>query len=313
MAERLEIEGGLIRRVRIETIAEAPLESLSAHLVRRIATTFPVMPSHPVRFMAFDGETNRGVFIVEQAPGLRHIRVQHRRGSQYTDDATRGGEMEAGVWRVQFPWQYFVFAFNHDVRGTSLVNFTIDGTSLYWARESLRSGDHQLFPAPVPNVDTMGGICWGNTRADNSSLSARIDDYINNFTTTTFNEDLGHFTPFNHSLTEWERNSSEANPLSWTTWDVWNQTNATTPSQLAEGMNPGSLQNLAEINPAWVDLPTPPENFTIARAREYLDSLSPSAQRRFIAAAHELILDNDAEPIDNAMEAETFVTEEVPA
>lgn len=296
MVERLEIEGGLIRRVRIETLAEAPLESLSEHLVRRIATTFPVLPSHPVRFMAFDGDTNRGIFLVEQAPGLRHIRVTHRRESNFHDDATRNNDGLTGVWRVQFPWQYFAFVFNHEVRGSTLVNFTIDGTSLYWARETLRSGDHQLIPAPVPNVDITGGICWGNTHAESSSLNARMDDYINNFTSTTFNEDLGHFTPFNHSLTEWERNSTEDNPLGWMTWEIWSHNNPTTPNQLAAQSIPGSLQNIAEINPSFVDLPTPPENFTIARARQYLDALNPAAQRRFIAAAHSLTSGVDLTP-----------------
>lgn len=285
MTDRIVIEGSLIRHERIETLSEAPLESLSTHLVRKIATTLPVLPSNPVRYIHFDGESNRGMMLVETAPALRHIRVWHNEDSNYADDAERRDpETGQAIWRVQFPWQYFRFGFSFRDRATSLVSFTLDDALLYWSRDTLRGENHQLIPAPVPNVDAQGRICWGSTRAENSSLDARIDDYINNFTTSTFNEDLGHATPFGTSLTEWERNSPPDQPLAWRDWLLWrDMPNATTPKQMSDNVARSELPAIAELNPSFVDLPQPPANFTLARAQEYVAGLTPGARRRLAA------------------------------
>lgn len=282
MSDRIVFEGGLVRRERIETLSEVPIESMRDLLVRKIATTFPILPTNPVRYMHFDGETGRGMWLVETPPARRYIRVWHGREERY-DDGQRRDDEGVGIWHVQLPWQYFRFSFSTHERDGAIANFTIDDTYLFWAKNALRGPDHPLFPAPVPNVDNAGKICWGGTRADSTSLNARIDDYINNFTTTTFNEDLGHRTPFGHSLTDWEENYDANNPLAWHNWDVWQGT-PITPLELSKELEPTALPPMAQLNPSYIELPTPPANFTLARAQEYLAGLTPAARLRLAAA-----------------------------
>lgn len=289
MTDRVVIEGGVVRHERIETVSQAPLEALAPHLVKPIATILPVLPANPVRYIAFDGETNRGLMLVEKAPGLRHIRVAHE-GAHYTDDYQRrdaaGDAGQAGTWRVQFPWSYFAFPFRVSVQGAGVLHdFVIDNTLLYWSREQFRTTQQQLLPARAPNVDEDGRICWGYTRAVNTSLSERVDDYINNFSTTTFNEHLGHVTPFGTSLTEWETQSPADNPLAWRDWPIWEQQAGRfiTVDQIPHE-TPATPLEAAQLDPTYIELPPVPQNFTIARAREYLLGLAEPARQRLILA-----------------------------
>ncbi len=292
MTDRVVIEGGLARHERIEVVSQVPLESIAQHMVKPMATVLPVLPANPVRYVQFDGESNRGLLLVEKKPSLSHIRVAHN-GNVYEDDAgrndattTEGGR--AGSWRVQFPWQYFAFPFRVSVQGPGVLHdFVIDNTLLYWARDQFRSTDAKLYPAPTPNVDQDGRICWGYTRQVNTSLSERIDDYINSFTTTTFNEHLGHVTPFGHSLTEWERNSPADNPLAWRDWPIWEERAHITVTEIPHD-EPATPIPVARLDPTYVALPPVPEQFTIARAREYLNDLPDAARQRFILAVQEL-------------------------
>lgn len=285
MIDRIVMEGGLIRRERIETLSEAPIEALSSVLIRKVATTFPMLPTNPVRYMHFDPEDGRGMWLIEQPPARRHIRVWHNYESNYTDDSNRRDDNGEGVWHVQFPWQYFRFGFTIVDRNGSLVNFVLDEAALFWSRDTLRDQNHPLIPAPIPNVDDTGHICWGGTRADDSSLNARVDDYINNFTHTSFNEDLGHRTPFGTSLTEWETQSQNDNPLAWRDWPIWQNPRRTyTPLQMTTELTAQPIPPMAELNPSFINLPEPPLNFTILRARQYINSLTPAGRARFTAA-----------------------------
>ena len=165
-----------------------------------------------------------------------------------------------------------------------MVNFTIDSSYLFWAKDPIRAATDPVWIAPVPNVDGAGSICWGTTDSDSSSLSAKIDDLVNNFFTTTFNEDLGHRTPFGTSLTQWETNSVD--PLAWREWVFWNSTSMEV-SAIAARMGSAEPTNMAELDPSFLDLPILPPNFTVLRAREWFDGLSAGAQRRLLLATRE--------------------------
>jgi len=291
VTDRVVIEGGVVRHERVDIVSQAPLDSIAHYLVKPIATILPVLPANPVRYIQFDGESKRGLLLVEKAPGQRYIRVAHGEGGRYAEDATRtdattpeGGR--AGSWHVQFPWAYFAFPFRVSVEGAGIMHdFVIDNVLLYWARDQFRSPQDRLLPAPAPNVDTDGRICWGGTRVTNNSLSERVDDYINSFSTTTFNDHLGHLTPFDTSLTEWERQSPADNPMAWRDWPMWTErTNYITVDQIPHEEPAGPIPT-ARLDPSYIELPPVPQNFTLARAREYLMGLNENARNRFILAA----------------------------
>lgn len=298
MADRIVIEGSMIRHVRETLISEAPLESLSQHLVTRLPTIFPVLPSAgPTRYIGFDPNTQRGLMIVEVAPRTRSIQVRHASG-QYPDDEARAGRSAVGTFRVNFPFSYFVFPFRtSEQTDGALTNFTIGNTALYWRKEPFRdAATDQFYIAQCPNIDTAGGICWGGTINPEGSLSAHVDAMINEFFTTQFNEDLGHRTPFGHSLIQWEDDSQT--PLSYLGWPMFGTRGL---GQTIENIwntwahNRAPIPNMAELNPAFVDIPELPQNFTVLRARQWLDTLPAQTRTRFVAAL-ELSADEAAAP-----------------
>jgi hypothetical protein len=283
MVDKIIIEGDTVRHVREETLSQATLASLAPHLTTRLPTTHPVLPQNPARFVYFDPEAGRGLILIERKPQQHTIAVRHR-GTSYAADAARRDADGFSRFAVQLPFQYFAYTFRNQVNVPGqLINFTVDKSFLFWAREPIRAPNDVVYVAPCPNVDTSGSICWGGTISDSSSLSARLDDLVNNFFTTTFNEDLGHRTPFGNSLLDWETNSTE--PLAYRSWPFWDSATAIPVSGIATHIGEAPPTNIAELNPSHIDLPTLPANFTVARAREWLDGLSDGARRRILMAA----------------------------
>lgn len=308
MPDRFVIEGGIIRHERTEVIAETALSLLEPHLTRYEATTFPLLPRGTVR-LAYDRNTGRGHLLVEQQP-QRHTLAVHHHG-RYNEQGHGRNPEGADLFTVQFPYQYFAFTFTLRVREDYPANFTVDGNQLFWRPLPLTAEDDWLYPAATPNVDTGGGLCWGGTLygADNTSLVQRINAMVNSFAHTNFNEDLGHRTPFGHSLARWVENSED--PLAFMNWDYWNDPENTTElrqpafrlSDLAEHIG-GERLPIAEINPSFVSIPELPDNFTVARARELIGALNEGARRRLIAAVTSLdeqpLTDLDAAPVEAA-------------
>ena len=281
MAEQIIIEDGLVRHVRTEIISETLLNNLAPHLTTELPLTFPVLPQRPVRFISFDPEAGNGLMIVETTPKRHVIQVRHGNHESYATDAARRDPDGISRFNVLLPYQYFAYSFTAHRRASALVDFTINQSFLFWAKDPFRTPIDPVWPAPCPNVDASGSICWGSTNSDSSSLSARIDDLVNNFYTTVFNEDLGHRTPFGTSLTEWEENSIDA--LSYRDWPLWD-TPAIAVERIAQHMRTAAPTNIAELNPSFIELPDLPENFTLARAQEWIGSLNDGARRRLFAA-----------------------------
>lgn len=282
MAEQIIIEGDVVRHVRTELLAESQFSELAPFLTTRLATTLPVLPQHPVRYISFDPDNGRGLMLVETKPGRHIIQVRHT-GDRYQLDAERRDEDGLSRYNVQLPYQYFAYPFTM-VTGAdqALRSFTVGRAFLFWAKDAIRDLADTVHPARCPNVDEAGSICWGSTSSDSTSLSARIDDLVNNFYLTIFNEDLGHLTPFGTSLLDWENESDD--PLAWRDWDYWNNVRAVPLNEITTYLGSAPPTNMASLDPSFVDMPELPTNFTVARAQTYLESLSPGAHRRLLAA-----------------------------
>jgi hypothetical protein len=289
VTDKMVIEGSIIRHIREQVIAEAPLADMAPHLITRLPTIFPVLPSTgATRYLGFDPQSHRGLILVELQPRTHNIVVQHQplAHSRYRQDAERRNADDKSVFKVALPFTYFLFAFN--VRETLpgiLSNFTVDGASLWFRREPIREYTDTLIPAQVPNVDSGGGICWGSTVRPQNSLSAHIDAMINEFFHTTFNEDLGHRTPFGTSLLEWERNS--VNPMAYYNWPMWEEEfDAITLNDLWQRNIHGiPAPDVMQLNPSFVEMPELPPEFTVLYAKEWLAALPEAARNRMITAA----------------------------
>lgn len=293
MTERIVIEGQMVRHIRETVISEAPMERLKDSLIEYRAATYPVLPTNATRFMEFDPNSGNGVILVERPPQKHHIRVKHHENSEYNIDGARRDAEGIGVWHVQLPYTYWLFPFTATRSNERIGNFTVRNTTMLFRREPYRTPEDRFHYAAVPNVDIYGGICWGGTVRPQASFSEHIDALVNEFFITTFNEDLGHRTPFDQSLTDWE-NASEA-PLSWNDWDLWSESDGVTLEDLRDRWTePGFRdvsRDLADLNPAFVSMPAIPENFTILRAMQWLQSLPEGTRFRVEAAMQQLAED----------------------
>jgi hypothetical protein len=281
--EQIIIEGDVVRRVRTDILDETLLANLAGHLTTRLATTLPILPQNPTRYISFDPEAGTGLILLETRPRRHIIQVRHNT-DRFPEDAARRDDDGLSRFNVQLPYQYFAYSFEFHEQAGALARFTVGHAFLFWAKDPIREPTDTLYLAHCPNVDVSGSICWGSTRSDASSLSAKLDDQVNNFFTTQFNEDLGHTTPFGTSMTLWEANSSDDDPLAWRNWDYWDEARAVPVNEVAAHMRLAPPTNIADLNPAFIRLPELPTNFTVARAQEWLNSLEPAARRRLLAA-----------------------------
>jgi hypothetical protein len=286
MSEQLIIEGDIVRQIRTEIISEAPLQSLAPFLTTKLPTTIPVLPQNPTRFLYFDPNAKTGIIIVETKPRRHVIQMLHERGDDdhidYPEDFKRKDDDNISRFNVLLPWQYFAYTFKVELAGDSFTSFQVDRSSLFWAPEPYRTEDQLLWVAKCPNVDEDGRICWGGTASHETSLSARIDDLTNNFFVTIFNSHLGHTSPFDHSLTEWEKHSDGL--LAHRDWPIWEPNLGTPVTSIAERMLQAKPTNMADLDPSFVNIPPLPENFTVARAQHWIAGLDDGTRRRLLAA-----------------------------
>lgn len=286
--EQIIFEGDVVRHVRQDIISEGRLADFLPQISRVEPLTFPVLPQNPVRYVTYDKEKERAFFLVETAPRLATLSVRHRASStEFPDDAARSDDDNIARFRVQLPYQYFAYAATIGLGGA----FTVTRSYLYWAPTPIRSAADRVWPAETMNVGRDASICWGSTQSDSTSLSARLDDLVNNFWITVFNEDLGHATPFGGSLSLWEQNSGA--PLSYMDWPMWNERGI--PVSDLEGIiTSAEPVNLAALDPSYVDLPELPDNFTIARAHQLLNDMPEDTRLRLIAAVNQLPVTEEA-------------------
>lgn len=284
--DRVVIEGSIVRHERVEVMAESALSEFENHLVRYEATTFPVLP-HGTVLLSYDRNAGQGFILVEQKPQRVNIGVAHSTRGRYPEDANHNRVAGIDRFNIQFPYQYFAIKFRLGVNAQGIpFNFTMDGYNLYWRKMPFTQPDDRLWVAAVPNVNDGGGICWGGTLdfAPNDNMAVRVNAMVNNFAHTTFNEDLGHRTPFGHSLTQWEQDSE--NPLNFMNWDYWENGRSFPATEIMDLMMQQPLP-IAQINPFHIDIPPLPENFTVGRARQWINGLDEGTRRRILLAITE--------------------------
>lgn len=291
--EQIIIEGDKATLVRHEIVTETLLANLAPHLFVEKPVSMPMLPQNPVRFSHFDGTAGKGVFLIETYPRRTWMRMIHDRGEgDFPDDEAREtDENGIAVFNVHIPWQYFAFpvTFTRNAEG-QLIDFTVHRSRLYWAKKAIHTVDDELFIAPAPNVDELGYICWGGTGADTTHLHGRMDHLVNNFWSTVFNEHLGHQTPFGGSLTEWEANSEGIEPhLQWDWWDSRRARKITVKDVMITAHD-GTEINLASLDPSWTNMPDLPQNATVGRFREWIDSLPEGARRRLLLATQDVTI-----------------------
>lgn len=294
---RIIIEGEVARIVETTVIAETPLSALSEYLETYKPTVLPILP-HNTCHVAYDPNTKVGQLVVEIAPTRHHLKFHYRNGDFDTDhvDYSRRDHNDLAVFHIQMPWLYLAYSFILDTADNSrdnttgreqrLQNFTITDVHFYARPRPVTANDNSLWVMPLANVYGDGRICWGTTTASTGSLAERINDQVNMFTSTTFNNDLGLNTPNAYdSYDAWEKASSD--PTCFTAWEEFTRT----PPVTLANFSPEPLPDLRAV----FNVPPPPPIFTIGRAREWFTTITLPQRRAFLLAMQRAI-DETAAP-----------------
>lgn len=288
MTQRLEIEGQIARLVETAVISEVPLSEMMPFLTFQQPTFLPVLPDHS-KVVAFNPETKRGAILIELPPAKKYLRIHNDRYNTTGQDAERQNKEQdqVGVFGLQMPWQYFMWAFriggDQAIVGGQLQDFTIDQGLYFWRKEKISKLEDGLWPGAIPNVDNSGWICWGNSRHDTTSLADRINDMVRNFTNTKFNYHLGARMPAEYrQYTSWEKASD--NPLVYQTWNMWNTPHSYTVHSLFQDILMENLAQPSDLSHSEYAIPEPPPQFTVAKASEWMDSLPEQSRNRFLHA-----------------------------
>jgi len=184
----------------------------------------------------------------------------------------------------------------------------MDDYRVFWSKNRYNDPNAtDCIRALLPNVYNDGRICFGSTGADaNQSIANRLDQTVNEFFSSEFNNDLGVAYP-----NEWRGYrawvaATAKDPMGWMSWpdlgpDQTNWTKYSWNSIIGE-WNTVPTRDI----PVAVPDPIPPLalNASFGRIEQWLDSLTP-AQRIRIDRALEL------RPADVAVEPETTEDDEI--
>ena len=295
MTQRIVIEGDIARYEEVSIYAETPLADLMPHLQTRLPTVFPIVPDN-ARVMGFNPQTHSGGVMIELPPARRRIRADLRHYNALQTDQDHNLDDEGyAQFDLAFPYMIFAFGFTFHERDGSLVDFGINSWRLFYRPSRITSMDDPLWTARLMNVDEIGGICWGGTRAESRDLSLRIDEMVKSFSRTIFNPDLQQRRPGGYrSYTAWERASD--NPLVFTGWPEWQTPpRGQTVKSILESIMGGNLP-VADLSAYTDAIPEPPNVFSVARARQWFDQLDEPHQRRFLFALQQRLAGVEAPP-----------------
>lgn len=271
----IEIQGNLVRRFERKVIAVTDLRDIIPFMENRVPVTLPILPRHPVRSAYWDESTapNKTLqMLIEVPPAIRTL-----------DYATESGRAA----RVAMPWTIFNVVTTTNAENPRGENWDLYDIHIYWAKEQIANLDQKVITALVPNVYDDGSICFGDTGTNPyQPLADRIDQIINDFYLTSFNNDLELRWPWG-DLERWI-DESENNRHCWKDFPEWDFEAGYVGYPLSDIFT----RNLDRSAPRTLGNDIPPLTFlpTFGRTREWLDGLT-NAQRLRLRAEIEAMAD----------------------
>lgn len=301
MTRTIEIDqnSGIARLIERAVVAEVPVASLSEYMEVRMPSIFPILPDH-TRVVAFDPDSKKGIVIIEQTPARHRLTVHYDNGEYQTtaqDYQRRDKTTNRAVFNIQFPYQYFAYAFQLNTRGdqwngmnAALADFTIEQGILMWRPTRLNKMSDELWPAKLWNVRNSG-ICWGGGTFETGSMAERLDDMVKTFPATEFTPHYGNPVPAPYrDYTDWEKASEGVKGATcYTEWDHFkNEAPLYTVQKFIDKHLAKNL-TVADTEHVTVNIPEPPRMFTIGKMIEYFDTLPDNHKARFLQSLNRYI------------------------
>lgn len=298
MPQFVEIEGDIARIVRRDIVRQVRLADLLPNIERRPPITLPILPTR-TRVVHWDPSNidNQMLHIItELEPSVRTITIQDDRG------------LQRGAHRIAVPYTVFHFSLNTTDPNSNVWSFT--DYQCFFSPKPIGTLDDTVIPALLPNVFEDGRICFGNTgTAGNQPLAARIDEVMNNWYLSNFNNIghvRGHYLPWNSRTFDKWVDETANNPRCWTTFPEWNpdspegqyQTHMSIKDILAQTR----LTRTDEIRVAGA-IPALNIAPTFGMSEQWLQALTPTQRTRLLRAMQNLAAENTPGFFDPAPEA----------
>lgn len=222
MPEIIEIENGIARVINKNIVRQVPLNEVLRRIEKVPEITLPTIARSQV--FAHLKTRERGetamYILCELQPAVRNITKNVRRG--YPRGLRR--------YRLSMPWTYFWFqAFTSDsvTSGNRSQRWAVHSTRVYFARDQYKDIDSSMIVASLPNLDSIGEVCWGSTATNiNQSLADQLDQKVNDWYLSDFNDDLDshvHLPYGERNYLRWVTESRE-NINSWRNWPEFSET-----------------------------------------------------------------------------------------
>lgn len=286
MVQKLEIQGELVQVVETQVVRQIKLQDFMPLMVKEMPVTLPVLPRTAV-FVHYDPThpTQKRInFLCEVPAGIKTI----------TKDNKHIGSKRR--YRLSFPWTYFwITAVS---QGARLDSFAIDNYKCLHSREKFSKLPGEFRVAFLPNIyHDSGEICFGATGAPVGSLADQVDDIVNSFYLTEFNDDLDRSEmvwPFGgNNLKNWVEATEKMGTAAYKNMPEWDNS-ARRKFTIDDLIGSASKIRTTKIEGS-VIIPEIPTPMTFGRAEEWLRNLSPQDRGRIKVAMGNLIEDEPEE------------------
>jgi len=163
---------------------------------------FERLPQNCVLFKRTDTKV---YYLIEVKPGTFDITIHRKwRGT-------------SGTFKVAMPWQYFLFSWERVNENEWGIKYYINRSFVLWSKKRITSLNDPCGIARLPNVyGDANGICFGGVYSKVVDHIQRMDDLVNSFYGSKFNDDLGLRVPYK-SMEVWQE-KTEQNPFCWMGW-----------------------------------------------------------------------------------------------
>ena len=288
MTQIIEIEGGLVRLISKSIDYQIPMADWIDKIEKRAPINTPVLPTG-TRAMVWDPTDLNAqtlTVLIEREP--HNMRMDYGRS----------------VKTLSVPWTRFLFFCKTNDPSNHLA-WVLTDYRVFWAKS--RYADpavSDMIPAMLPNVYGDGRICFGSTGANaNQSLADRLDETVNGFFTSQFNDDLAIIRPNGaRSWRQWERMTAN-NPTGWVEWDDWDP-NVGRHQMYSLDVFQGNVNTTHRFSPMIAADPIPAIELgaTFGRAYEWVERLDNNQRARLMEvmlgyrAIHSEAFEPDVEP-----------------
>lgn len=213
MTARYVIEGNLAVRETITRSEAVPLDDMLENLTAYQPLELYPTP-HNMRSLSVKPRPNmqlQAQILIGHDPMTRRITHKNCPASSVRRDPKS--------YQLHFPYGLFWFALHgnklNGPTGESIV-WNPQGWGYVWMKEPFRNLDQECFTPMMPNIFGDSRICFGANSVNGSlPVGSFIDESINTFWTSEFNQDLDIRWPYD-TLEDWEAASAN----DWQNWNL---------------------------------------------------------------------------------------------